>query len=373
MSVPGTTRISLAPTPGFCIKSATLNQTTVALPPAASDNAPSSSAATTIAANLKVFVNIAWDKNVPAPPQRSEDAIERAVAGDVSLDASDPEDWFVPVIVSEPRRDNDKAGKPSIVFDCIFSAALKSRALRSPEFKTFLIELSFQRIEAQWGVQLARQIGTPNIASKGKLLPRSVLVPSALLSPAQADLSPAPAAVVGAEAGKGARPLIEEVGAGAGAATPTPKGILKSPPPRGEVERPLVPGLSWTKAGDGRLRIVLSAPRIARAATPSTTLDLEPRRLIFAAPSITDTTTTGDADTDTDSPAYALDLDLDRADAEIEALFDGVRRDAKGKGKGEGEGKSAREALMLKRERAFDVDAAVAEWRVAEGVLVVYA
>ncbi|KAI0651258.1 pre-RNA processing PIH1/Nop17-domain-containing protein [Trametes meyenii] len=360
MSVPGTTRISLAPTPGFCIKSSTLNQATVALPSSGSDNA-ASSATTTIAANLKVFVNIAWDKNVPAPPERSEEAIERAVAGDVSLDTSDPEDWFVPVIVSEPKRDKDKAGKPSIVFDCIFNATLKSRALRSAEFKTFLIELSFQRIETQWGIQLARQIGTPNIASKGKLAPRSVVVPSALLSPARVDLPPT-----------GAKPLIEEV---SGTVATAPKGILKGASSNGagdggEEETPLVPSLSWSKTEDGRLRIVLSAPRITRAAIPSTTLDLEPRRLIFAAPSITDTTTEA-AGAGADSPAYALDLDLERADAEIEALFEGERRNVKGKGTGEG--KSAREALMLKQERVLDVDAARAEWRVAEGVLVVYA
>ncbi|KAI9060119.1 hypothetical protein FKP32DRAFT_1632973 [Trametes sanguinea] len=361
----GTTRISLTPTPGFCIKSTSLNTTT--LPPS-----PSTAAPVSIPANLKIFVNIAWDKNVPAPPETSEAAIERAIAGDVALavDASDPEDWFVPVIVSEPRQDKDKAGKPSAVFDCIFSSSLKSRALRSPEFKTFLIELAFQRIEAQYGVQLSRQIGTPNIASKGKLAPRSVLVPTALLS-THASLSTAPSFAAAPSAPEPSpsqlqletsatkpasatrKPLIEEVD---GSPAPPPKGILKnpSPAPSPAATTTLVPDFSWSKTDDGRLRIVLSVPTLTRASIAQTTLDLEPRRLIFSSPASSPS-----------QPAYALDLDLDLPDVSIEGLFASDRK--------AGQEKSVRQALTLKRQRALDVDGARAEWRVEEGLLVLYA
>lgn len=76
---------------------------------------------------------------------------------------------------------------------------MKSRSLTDPEFKIFLIgksanvsfanprtthdiftELALQRLEAQTSLVLSRQIGTPNITSKGKLLPRTVLIPSSL-------------------------------------------------------------------------------------------------------------------------------------------------------------------------------------------------
>ncbi|OSC99972.1 hypothetical protein PYCCODRAFT_1453464 [Trametes coccinea BRFM310] len=367
----GTTRISLTPSPGFCIKSTSLNTTTLPLP---------SGSPLTIPANLKIFVNIAWDKNVPAPPEASEDAIERAIAGDVALapDASDPEDWFVPVIVSEPRQDKDKAGKPSAVFDCIFNSSLKSRALRSPEFKTFLIELAFQRIEVQYGVQLSRQIGTPNIASKGKLTPRSVLVPTALLSSHASSAAAAPSSSVTStaptptsphlqlEPGAGSKPanaarkpLIEEVD-GSPASPPVPKSILKkpsaavSPATPAPAPAPLVPDFSWSKTDDGRLRIVLSVPNLTRASISHTTLDLEPRRLIFSSPASSPS-----------QPAYALDLDLDLPDASIEGLFSSAG-DA-------GQEKSARQALTLKRQRALDVDGARAEWRVEERLLVLYA
>ncbi|OJT01579.1 PIH1 domain-containing protein 1 [Trametes pubescens] len=352
---PATTRIALAPTPGFCVKSAALNAALLTIP--GPDHATTTTALP-IPIDRKVFVNIAWDKHVPAPPARSEAAIERAVAGDVALASSapaDPEDWYVPVIVPEPRADTDKAGKPSVVFDCIFSASLKPRALRSPEFKTFLVELAFQRIETQYGLQLSRQIGTPNIAAKGKLAPRTVSVPTALLSPAPSP-SPLSADVpLVNPAGKPSKPLIEEVSAPA----PAAKGILKT---QGadvasvEKVKTVVPSLSWSETEDGRLRIALSVPHLTHASIPHTTLDLEPRRVLFSAPSPSPS-----------SSSVRLDLDLALPDAEIERVF--TAADEQG---AEAE-KSGRAALTLKRERPLDVDGARAEWRVGEGLLVIYA
>lgn len=67
----------------------------------------------------------------------------------------------MPTVVSDGRQDTDKgrfvvvifvmslilswwmlfglAGKVSLVFDAVFHSSLKSRTLRDPEFKTFLI------------------------------------------------------------------------------------------------------------------------------------------------------------------------------------------------------------------------------------------
>ncbi|KAI0632906.1 pre-RNA processing PIH1/Nop17-domain-containing protein [Trametes polyzona] len=369
MASPATTRISLAPTPGFCIKSTSLNSVSIRLSQPPNADAQPAPKSIPVPVDLKVFVNIAWDKHVPAPPERSEAAIERAIAGDVAVDPTDPEDWYVPVIVPEPRPDKDKAGRPSVVFDCIFSATLKSRALRSPEFKTFLIELAFQRIEAQYGLQLSRQIGTPNIASKGKLVPRSVLVPTALLAaPSHSADASAAADAIGnlnlAPTNNAPRkPLIEEVDAPTAPApssnikssAQSPKGILKgaAAPATSPTS---VPSLTWSKTDDGRLRIALSVPGLTHALIPQTTLDLEPRRIIFTSPAPPSPTSK--------STTYALDLDLTQPDASLEKLF-ATSGDA-------GE-KSARHALTLKRERALDVDNARAEWRVADGQLVIYA
>ncbi|TFK83862.1 hypothetical protein K466DRAFT_655013 [Polyporus arcularius HHB13444] len=347
-----TTQVHLAPSAGFCVKSSAQNTVSV---PTKDPAVP-----ITIPAGLKIFVNIAWDANVPPPPDGSDAAIERAMADNTPVEADQASQWFVPVIVSEPRFDTDKAGKPSAVFDCVFNSSRKSRALRSAEFKTFLIELAFQRIEAQYSLLLSRQIGTPNIASKGKLKPRTVLVPTTLLQRSSASSTASTSS---------SKPLIEELPASASTPAAPPKGILKkggtsSPststssatPAAPSAPHAQVPGLSWSRTPEGRLRIALSVPRLTRVNIPSTTLDIEPRRLIFAsgppAPS---------------SAGYALDLDLAASDADILALFAGAS-DTQG-----GEQGSGHAALLLKRERALDVDGARAEWRVAEGLLVVYA
>lgn len=52
-------------------------------------------------------MNIAWDANVPPPPEGSEEAIQKAMTGE-EPDVDDEEQWFVPVVVSEPRSAVDK-------------------------------------------------------------------------------------------------------------------------------------------------------------------------------------------------------------------------------------------------------------------------
>ena len=79
-----------------------------------------------------------------------------------------------------------------------------------------------------------------------------------------------------------------------------------------------------------------------RAAVATATLDVEPRRVILAIP-----------------PLYALDLDLDAPDEHIRGGLALSRS-------------SAEQALMLKRQRELDVENAHAEWRVAEGRLLIH-
>ena len=63
-------------------------------------------------------------------------------------------------------------------------------------------ELGLQRIEAQHSLSLSRQLGTPNIASKGKLLSRTALVPLRLY-PSTHPLR--------LESEKNKKPLIQEI------------------------------------------------------------------------------------------------------------------------------------------------------------------
>ncbi|CCM03227.1 uncharacterized protein FIBRA_05352 [Fibroporia radiculosa] len=340
-----TLRVSLAPSPGFCIKSVSLQDAVCKItpppPPASSKlEGPSVIHAVPIPKGAKIFVNIAWDRNVPPPPEGSEDVIQRAMLGEDPSDGND-QDWFVPVVVSEPREDRDKAGKPSVVFDCVYNSTLKSRALKDPEFKTFLIELAFQRIEAQHGVLLSRQIGTPNIRSKGELLSRTVLIPAALFpenSPARKTSD--------SKAESVARKLIEEVDP-----RPTPPQKSTKDKPDGQDEYPTAatpgptslpsPDFLWSRGIEG-VHIYVLVPKLTHSRVQSATLDIEPRRIIFHVPDL-----------------YALDLNLDMSDAEI------------GQNAQLSE-KTVDQALTLKRQREFDVDRARAQWNVAEGQLIIH-
>lgn len=103
------TLINLKPVAGFCIKTASL-QPAVYAPPVPSQPKNILEPAPTpipIPIGFKIFLNIAWDTNVPPPPPGSEDVIQRAMQGQ-DVDEHNPDGWFVPIVVSEGRQDTDK-------------------------------------------------------------------------------------------------------------------------------------------------------------------------------------------------------------------------------------------------------------------------
>ncbi|KAG1736202.1 pre-RNA processing PIH1/Nop17-domain-containing protein [Suillus lakei] len=326
--------LTLNPVPGFCVKSNALQPTVV---PRTATNYPSSTTNTpsdvlgafsntpiTIPKGLKVFVNIAWDTNVPPPPPGSEDEIQKAMRGE-DYDESNSGGWFVPVVVSDLRHDKDKAGQPALVVDCVFNTTIKSRTLEEADFKAFIIELALQRVESQTSILLSRQIGSPNIASKGKPVARQVLVPGLLFPPGHPHHKSDTKAI-----------LVQELASPtATAPAPRAKGILKS---ASNTHTP-----TWTWTNDQRkIRIMIDVPNLTHAHIPNSTLDVEPRRVILHVPSL-----------------YDLDINLDVA-PDTDPMF------RHGRLGGEG-------ATQLKRLRDLDVDGAKAEWRVAEKVIVLLA
>ncbi|KAK7039143.1 hypothetical protein VNI00_010047 [Paramarasmius palmivorus] len=262
-----TVPVSLKPVAGFCIKSSTLQPavyTPVSPAPSPSSLEPKNPPIT-IPAGFKIFVNIAWDANVPPPPECSEEAIKRAMEGQTSESdgANGSDEYFVPVVVSEGRQDTDK-------------------------------ELSLQRIEAQTGLLLSRNIGTPNIAAKGKLEPRTVSIPSFLASKSSSEASHV-----------AKKPLIEEITPAESEAVKKPKGILKTtqqpspvaPRPSQIQQIPLQ--WSWSKQND-QIQIVISVPKLDNSVISKATFDIEPRRFILSIPNYP-----------------TLDVDLRISDAEI--------------------------------------------------------
>lgn len=99
------TTTTLKPIAGFCIKTTTLqpsSYTPLSLKQSLDSSIP-------IPRGYKIFVNVAWDANVPPPPKGSEDAIQRAMCIDgEGQDERNRDNWFVPVVVSDGRLDTDK-------------------------------------------------------------------------------------------------------------------------------------------------------------------------------------------------------------------------------------------------------------------------
>ncbi|GAW01721.1 Protein interacting with Hsp90 1 [Lentinula edodes] len=285
----------------------------------------------------KIFVNVAWDANVPPPPDGNEDAIQRAMNGD-ELDKGNLDDWFVPVIVSEGRFDTDKAGKPSLVFDCVFHNSIKSRTLRDPEFKVFIIELSVQRIEAQTQLVLSRQIGTPNIAAKGKLQPRTVSIPSLL---ARAEAKAAETRNLESKS----RTLL----------TLYPNNPAQTAAHR-DIGAKIDVTWSWYRTDDDRLQIQIEVPPVEKTVISRSNLDIEPRRLIFSIPDYS-----------------VLDLNLSLSDAELVAYFrqssTGITNSANSSENKEDS--TINKLLSLKRQRPFNVEVATAEWFIADNRLLI--
>ncbi|KAG1851884.1 hypothetical protein DFJ58DRAFT_716658 [Suillus subalutaceus] len=295
--------LALNPVPGFCVKSNVLQPAVV--PRTATSHPPSTpsdalgvllNTQNTIPKGLKVFVNIAWDTNVPPPPPGSEDAIQKAMR-DQDYDRSNSDGSFIPVVVSDLRDDKDKAGQPALVVDC--------------------------RVESHTSLLLSRQIGTPNIASKGKPVSRQVLVPGLSGHPHHKSNTKTT--------------LIQELASPtATASAPRVKGIFKT------ASNTQTPTWSWTPTKDQRkIRFMINVPNLTHAHISNSTLDIEPRRVILHIPSL-----------------YDLDINLDVA-PDTEPMATNRRL---------GEG-----ATELKRLRDLDVDGAKAEWRVAEKVIVLLA
>lgn len=112
-----TVRVTLSPSPGFCIKSTTLQPALCKVTRESATHSDGTgvailpSATISIPKGQKVFINFARDANVPPPPEGNEEEIQRAIAGEQEVDENllaAGGAWFVPVIVSEPRSDVDK-------------------------------------------------------------------------------------------------------------------------------------------------------------------------------------------------------------------------------------------------------------------------
>ena len=139
----------------------------------------------------------------------------------------------------------------------------------------FISELGIQRIEAQHSIALSRHLGTPNIASKGKLNPRTVLVPLRLY-PATHPLRTDPSAKSKASLIQEVDSQIDSTSSHESTQPKQPKGILKnsgnansripsggSGSERADINATVRPNFNWVKEGD-RIRLNVYSPNVVR-------------------------------------------------------------------------------------------------------------
>ena len=103
--------VHISPSPGFCIKSKLLR-------PGLLNQVP-------LPQGLKVFINIAWSKELPPPPNGAKKALELATATPIGDHQTHVDDWDnspIYVFTSDGRLDADKG---AVV--CVMSWGLSRR------------------------------------------------------------------------------------------------------------------------------------------------------------------------------------------------------------------------------------------------------
>ncbi|KAL6631951.1 PIH1-domain-containing protein [Neocallimastix sp. 'constans'] len=113
---------------------------------------------------LKIFINICHSGKVPAPPLATDEEIRKAI------EADDNATYKVPLSLSVPRTDLDKAGKTCIVFDACVNTNAIIKATKDGDYKLFLIELALEWVEEQYKLELSREFSLPKMRAKGKLV-----------------------------------------------------------------------------------------------------------------------------------------------------------------------------------------------------------
>ncbi|KAH8829567.1 pre-RNA processing PIH1/Nop17-domain-containing protein [Flagelloscypha sp. PMI_526] len=298
------TEILVTPKPGFCIKTSTQNEVLWG------------DLGKTVPKNVKIFINICYHDSIPAPTPTSSSNL--------------------PVVLSSIRPDTDKAGSPAITLEAVLHPDVKSRILRNQDVKIDVAEAALLKIEEHVanGLSLGRKLGTPNLASKGKLVPRKVAVSTSRLDHDNQQ-----------------KPLIEEM-----KALPEPKKSILKPSTVQNAGLTDVFSWRWAKTDQGKLEVRIRIPSsLTKSQIEATSLLIEPRRLILTLPA---------------QPAE-LDINLNKSDAEIVTTSSSSSSGYLTPSKGETEGDETQRLLQLKRQRPFNVEDAHAEWRIATSTLTV--
>lgn len=112
--------------------------------------------------NVKVFINVCMDNQVPPP--------ETLDPSEIAVKVTQGQDWVVPIVVSAKREDKDKTGKNCRVYDCCMNPEVTLLGTQDPSVKVLTVESCLEIVEDRDGIQLSREYKFPKMKNKGKLI-----------------------------------------------------------------------------------------------------------------------------------------------------------------------------------------------------------
>jgi hypothetical protein len=107
--------------------------------------------------DTKVFINLCYSLEIPKPPLCSKEEIIKAIQND------DSTKYKVPLSLSKPRSDIDKAGKICVVFDACIHTEPYQLAVKDPDFKYFINDLAVAWIQEKYQLQLSSSMDLVNL------------------------------------------------------------------------------------------------------------------------------------------------------------------------------------------------------------------
>ncbi|TPX55927.1 hypothetical protein CcCBS67573_g09406 [Chytriomyces confervae] len=112
---------------------------------------------------MKVFINLCHSTEIPPPPTMDYEEVSRAML------ESDNVSFKVPLSLSAPKTDKDKAGKVCLVFDAACNTSPFQQAQKDGSFHAFMVTLCCEWVEAKHELVLSRDISFPKLKSKGEI------------------------------------------------------------------------------------------------------------------------------------------------------------------------------------------------------------
>lgn len=111
--------------------------------------------------STKVFINVCHDAQVPKPKIDFDAAIVFPLIVD--------NEWEIPIIVSPEKKDSDKKGVPSFVYDCCMNTECFQWLQINKDLKLITVEWCIEAVELMHELVLEREYTTPKMLLKGEL------------------------------------------------------------------------------------------------------------------------------------------------------------------------------------------------------------